>query len=354
MIFMKKNMFIKRVILLGSLTVICAISSIAQQYADCSKAMEICKKQNYSIEKLSGEGRDRYEADFVQCFRTEDNLSGNAEQNSAWIRFKIAEPGWLTFTITPKVHFHDIDFVVYRLPKNKGCAGKQIVRCMASGDYSFKSPCMGKTGLRKGERESSEDAGCADRGDNAWLAPLRVVEEEEYVILVSNVSDAGAGFDISFGGTAKLPCDDEPEEKPIAEVTKPKKEEVAPVVPEPQVAQTPTSIGGREVEVGETVKVNERVLTVSIWDGQVVDGDVISIFLNDKKVVDHAMLTAKPKVYEIELPEGKEHFLTVYADDFGKAEPNTAMVKIFDGQNERTINLVAGRTKQESIKIVLD
>ncbi|MBL7828617.1 MAG: hypothetical protein JNJ57_18430 [Saprospiraceae bacterium] len=62
----------------------------------------------------------------------------------------------------------------------------------------------------------------------------------------------------------------------------------------------------------------------------------------------------KPKEYEIELPIGKEHYITVFADDFGKAEPNTAMVSINDGVREQVIDLVAGRKKQESVKITLE
>ncbi|MEZ4893315.1 MAG: hypothetical protein R2778_09900 [Saprospiraceae bacterium] len=50
----------------------------------------------------------------------------------------------------------------------------------------------------------------------------------------------------------------------------------------------------------------------------------------------------------------KEFYLTVFADDFGKAEPNTAKVSIFDGVNEQIIDLVAGHKKQESVKITLE
>ncbi|MEZ4893314.1 MAG: hypothetical protein R2778_09895 [Saprospiraceae bacterium] len=60
-----------------------------------------------------------------------------------------------------------------------------------------------------GEKDSSEDAGCNDVNDNAWLAPLQVVKGETYMLLISNVSSAGPGFNISFGGTAMLPCDKE-------------------------------------------------------------------------------------------------------------------------------------------------
>jgi len=343
-----------------SLFVVASLS--AQHNADCASAMDICKKQVYHVDKAGGEGANNTEADFIACFMNSENF-GNAEENSTWIKFEIAKSGTLTFAITPHRLDDDIDFVVFKLPADGDCNFKQIVRCMAAGDSpenAFTSKCMGETGLRVGESDTSEDAGCADEGDNAWLAPLQVVEKEKYVLLVSNVSSKGPGFSIRFGGTAKLPCDVEKEKprqnvkKPVAQTEKPKKlDPPPPVVTRSELAK-PDSIGGRAVEVGETVKVKGRKIKLKIWDSQIEDGDVISVYLNNKKVVDRVYLRLKPQEFEIELPPGKEHYLTVFADDFGKAEPNTAMVLIFDGVREQTIDLVAGRKKQESVKIITE
>lgn len=332
----------------------------AQSNADCATAKDICKKAVYHIDKTGGAGSNDHEADFVACFMNSENF-GNAEENSTWIKFEIAKSGTLTFAITPHRLDDDIDFVVFKLPDDGNCDNKQIVRCMAAGDaaeLAFSSACMGETGLRNGEKDTSEDAGCSDTLDNAWLAPLKVVEKEKYVILVSNVSSIGPGFSIRFGGSAKLPCDEEPK-NPIAKKPDPKPPATKPLPkPKPPVAtaQTvkPDSIGGRAVEVGESLKVQNRKIKLKIWDSQVEDGDIISIYLDDKKVVDRVYLRLHPQEFEIQLPPGKEHYLTVYADDFGKAEPNTAMVSVFDGVNEQTIDLVAGRKKQESVKITTE
>lgn len=332
---------------------------LAQSNADCSAAKEICKKQTYKIDKTGGEGEDPAEANFVACFMNGENF-GQAEENSTWIRFEIEKSGSLTFVITPYREDDDLDFVVYRLPANGDCKQKQIVRCMAAGDSDTNatvSPCMGKTGLRDGEADTSEDAGCADPGDNTWLAPLRVEKGEKYVILVSNVSSRGPGFSISFGGSARLPCDEEPPKKPPVVGGKPNKPRPANSV-QPPVAEKPAakpeSIGGRDVVLKESLTVKARTIWLKIWDSQVEDGDVISIYLDDKKVVDNLFLRSKQQEFEIELPPGSEHYLTVYAEDFGKAEPNTARVLIFDGVREQTIDLVAERKKQQSVKIILE
>lgn len=335
--------------------ILLAIPVVAQKHADCVDAMEICKKKSYSIDRAGGEGADTREADFVSCFMNGENF-GQAEENSTWIKFEVERSGSLTFVITPHKEDDDIDFVVYRLPANGNCTQKQIVRCMAAGDSeaNFRtSPCMGPTGLRTGETDTSADAGCNDPNDNTWLAPLKVEKGEKYVILVSNVTSRGPGFTISFAGTAKLPCDDDPPQKqPTAEKSKPKPAP-APTTTAEKITK-PETIGGRDVVVKESMNVKARKIKLKIWDSQVEDGDVVSVFLNDKKIIDNLYLRSKPQEFEVELPPGKEHYLTLYAEDFGKAEPNTARLVIFDGVREQTIDLVSERKRQQSVKIVVD
>ncbi|MFN0035720.1 MAG: hypothetical protein ACKVUS_11685 [Saprospiraceae bacterium] len=323
---------------------------LAQAHADCVAAKEVCEKKTLNISATGGEGANRSEADFIACFMSSEN-KGQAEENSTWLKFEIAESGSFSFSITPHKTDDDIDFVVYR-SLDGSCKNVKIVRCNAAGDpsdWASHSQCLGQTGLRSGESDSSEDAGCNDTGDNAWLAPLNVLKGEKYILLISNVTSSGPGFDISFGGTALLPCE---KQNPIAAAKAKPPKATGGLLTEPKPSPKPETIGGRKVEVGEEVKVKSRKIKIKLWDSQVQDGDIISVYLNDTKVIDRIYLLLKPQEFEIELPEGKEHYLTVFADDFGKAEPNTAMVLINDGVREQTIDLVAGRSKQESVKII--
>ena len=339
-------------ILLATLPVLTAAR--AQAHADCITAMEICEKKAYHIDHASGEGRDRTEADMMNCFQNSEN-QGQAEENSTWIKFEIAKSGQMTFAITPHRITDDIDWVVYRLSASGDCASKKVVRCMAAGDsesLGLSSPCMGETGLRWGETDDSENAGCDDPGDNAWLAPLKVSKGEKYMILISNVTSKGPGFSIRFGGTAMLPCDKEKEKEPIPKTItnkpKPPKKEVKPT-PDPP---PPAMIGGRKVHVGDELKVKSRTIKIKVWDSQVEDGDIISIYMDEVRVINRVYLRLKPQEFDIQIPSGRVHYLTVYANDFGKAEPNSAKVSIFDGTSEQIIDLVAGRSSQESVKLV--
>lgn len=174
-----------------------------QDHADCGSAFFICDSTLYFVPKPAGEGRDTTEADHVVCFMNGDQY-GMAEKNSTWVRFRVDTSGTVLFTLTPYIETDDLDFVLYRLPEGD-CAKKKIVRCMAAGDKpgNPKSPCLGATGLAHSEHDVQEDAGCADAGDNAWLAPLRAKAGEHYVLLISNLS-SNAGYYFRFSGTAAM------------------------------------------------------------------------------------------------------------------------------------------------------
>jgi hypothetical protein len=181
----------------------------AQNHADCDSAFFACDKNRLHFIGQSGEGAV-IETEKAGCFM--NSLSfGNPEKSSVWIRFDIEEAGTVSFGIVPDTLTDDIDFVVFTLPLTGDCKWKWAIRCMAAGDKPENAPtslCMGATGLREGENDESEDAGCSDKSDNNWLAPLKVKTGEKYVLLVSNMTAPYNGFKIRFGGTATFACDD--------------------------------------------------------------------------------------------------------------------------------------------------
>jgi len=174
--------------------------------SDCPKASILCDKSSFVVKSVVGAGSDNREMEDATCF---DNGSpGLKESNSTWFVWTCSKSGPLEFSFTPLNAPDDLDFVLYRLPNGiRNCTGKQIVRCMASGlsgNQNFPSPCLGPTGLRTGDSDTSEDAGCSDNGDNAWLSPFNMVQGESYALVVNNFSDTGNGFVVDFSGTGEF------------------------------------------------------------------------------------------------------------------------------------------------------
>lgn len=174
--------------------------------SDCPRASILCDKSPFVVKSVTGAGNDNREMEDATCF---DNGSpGLKESNSTWFVWTCSKSGPLEFALTPLNAPDDLDFVLYRLPNGiRNCNGKQIVRCMASGlsgSQNFPSPCLGPTGLRSGDSDISEDAGCSDNGDDAWLSPFNMVQGESYALVVNNFSSTGNGFSVDFGGSGEF------------------------------------------------------------------------------------------------------------------------------------------------------
>jgi hypothetical protein len=122
------------------------------------------------------------------------------------MRIKIEKSGTLAFAITPQHASEDIDFVVMQYFTDKGKQKKKVLRCMAAGSANLNSACAGATGLREGEKDMEEDAGCQEKGDNNWLKPIEAQRGDEYLILVANITNLDSKFRIEFTGTAAFEC----------------------------------------------------------------------------------------------------------------------------------------------------
>lgn len=173
--------------------------------SDCPQAAILCDKSPFAVQSVTGAGNNITELNDATCFF--NGQGTNYETNSTWFVWTCSVSGTLTFTLTPNNGPDDLDFVVYRLPNGIGnCAGKVVERCMASGQTANQNSeaCLGPTGLRVGDPDVSEDAGCSNAGDDAWLAPLNMVAGQTYALCVNNFSSFGNGFGVEFGGTGEF------------------------------------------------------------------------------------------------------------------------------------------------------
>jgi hypothetical protein len=171
--------------------------------SDCSKAVILCDKSEFVVDTLLGVG--------IPDPGVTNTCIGQ-EFSSAWYKWTCDVSGTLTFTLTPNNYQQgfesdDIDFVVYELPNGiDDCSVKNQVRCMAAGanvGLPFQNwvRCNGPTGLRDGDPDETEPAGCQGAGQNNFVDALDMVAGRSYALLVNNFSQSGLGFSIEWGGT---------------------------------------------------------------------------------------------------------------------------------------------------------
>jgi hypothetical protein len=150
-----------------------------------------------------------------------------------------------------------------------------------------------------------------------------------------------------------------PKTEPKVPATVPEKKPDIVVAPKPPVKKidlppAPPALVERKNEIVKTIYVaNSEGVTLDFYDYGEVDGDIVTIYVNNKKVVDKQMLGARPIQVPIEVSESNpEVTVTMYADNLGSVPPNTAYMTVrVDGEKyEATIE--SSEQKNASVKFV--
>jgi len=89
---------------------------------------------------------------------------------------------------------------------------------------------------------------------------------------------------------------------------------------------------------------------LEIWDGEVVDGDIVTLKLNGAVVLQSYTLAAAKK--RIVLPvKLNMNVITIYAENEGKAPPNTSMIQLTDGKMQYGVLACIRKGETAEIKI---
>ena len=150
------------------------------------------------------------------------------------------------------------------------------------------------------------------------------------------------------------------EEKPIASAKeKPKKDksnfdsnresnssksEVAKYTAPPTITYTQ-----RKEHVQQAVDITSDSLQLSFYDNGVIDGDSISVYLNDQPIIINSKLTAVATKQKIYVGGMTEIRLLLVAENLGSIPPNTGLLVIRDGDKTYHVNFTADMQTNASI-----
>jgi hypothetical protein len=112
-----------------------------------------------------------------------------------------------------------------------------------------------------------------------------------------------------------------------------------PAIP-PQVLRSRSN----QVVKNLTIHTNEVVL--NIYDDGVIDHDTISVYLDNKQVINHAMLTDHPIVVTLHLDESNDyHEIVMVAENEGEIPPNTSLMIVKAGDKEYEVRITSTEQK---------
>jgi len=113
----------------------------------------------------------------------------------------------------------------------------------------------------------------------------------------------------------------------------------------------PEDIKVEEIKVEESKEVvlNNRKLTISIWDDDLLDQDTVSVRIGDEWILTDYEVKREKKVIQYTL-KGFSSDLVMYAHNMGLIPPNTAAIEVNDGKNKYRFKMKADLTSSQSVK----
>ncbi len=100
------------------------------------------------------------------------------------------------------------------------------------------------------------------------------------------------------------------------------------------------------------LEVESDSVRISFYDNGDIDGDSISVFLNNQPVLENQELTARAMNIYVTLDKTKPvNEITMFAENLGKYPPNTALMLVTDGITRHEIYLSSSLTQNAGIRI---
>lgn len=114
---------------------------------------------------------------------------------------------------------------------------------------------------------------------------------------------------------------------------------------------TKEKLAKRTYQVIKVIEVSEPTIKVDIYDNGQVDGDVVSIYLNEKQLLSSKMLTAQPITLQIKIDNQDEVYdLIMFAESLGSIPPNTALMIVTTPTQRYEINISSNEQTSGAIR----
>ncbi|MDO6431444.1 hypothetical protein Q4E93_12645 [Flavitalea sp. BT771] len=113
---------------------------------------------------------------------------------------------------------------------------------------------------------------------------------------------------------------------------------------------TPKVLQSRSTVLTRAITVNTREVILNIYDDGAIDHDTVSIYLDKKMVISHAMLTDRPLVVTLHLDESEDyHELVMVAENEGEIPPNTSLMIVKAGDKEYEVRITSTEQKNAMV-----
>ena len=103
------------------------------------------------------------------------------------------------------------------------------------------------------------------------------------------------------------------------------------------------------------IKVDTGSIRLDFYDNAQIDGDIITVLLNNQPLASNQKLTSKPITLEIKVDlNNKEQEITMVAENLGDIPPNTALLIITAGNKRYQLYLTSTEKKNAQVRFIYE
>ena len=121
--------------------------------------------------------------------------------------------------------------------------------------------------------------------------------------------------------------------------------------PTKEIFPVPDVLKSRENALVKTLVVHNQTVLISLYDNGVVDGDSISVYFDNKLVLDSKGLSEKPLTIKLKLEDDNaEHELVMVALNEGRIPPNTSLMIVECGDQRFDVHITSTEQRNAVVR----
>jgi hypothetical protein len=101
-----------------------------------------------------------------------------------------------------------------------------------------------------------------------------------------------------------------------------------------------------------TVTLHSADVKIDLYDDGVIDGDTVTVFINNKLLLYRQMLTDRPLTIHFNAFPNTQYELVMYADNLGTIPPNTALLMVTSGSEKYKAFLSSSEQTSATIRFI--
>lgn len=140
------------------------------------------------------------------------------------------------------------------------------------------------------------------------------------------------------------------EKKEVIKVADPT---VKPAVVNPPIVNNDSiKLASRQKEILQTIESTADSVTIELYDDGLLDGDSVSVFYNNRILLNNILLSDKAIKQVVHLPLTKEGIIiSMFAENEGSIPPNTGLLIIREGQKRYEVRFSSDKKKSAAVML---